>query len=1130
MKKRILSMILVSVMLLLMIPTLAVGANPAVSETFDYNNYRTVVTQDTINVDGELDEVYKNSQKITGGYWLGTKSSVDFAAYTALTLRGLYVWAEIKDNTLDKSETTSVSEADRFQIYIKMSDGRDLSWGWYETDYNGNVNKHSIMNADDIEGNYESYWDCKYSTKELSTPEVSTVKLPDGSGWRSEIFIPFSVELLNFTTYKLSVGFQVQNSVRGKSDYGIAFDRSNVQDAWYRYDCLKPIALVKYVDRSPSNAPNYVYNMEDIFTMDDVPLYSELINTAVYKQGSKFNIDGKKDAHYSEHNKIPLITWITYVDSTGTHIAPETSDMGWVYTAFDDENLYVYYERYDEELFSSEQLETLYYFEDESGNVISGLIKVELDWPWAGTAGGEVDGWVGTKIPESDITYQRATLGTNLYGAEYKMDLPEGIKAMLAAGKDVTFKLAFHTTQDTTLNGSKKLVNLSSSYPEAYREYDFNLLKGSFLDATNYGTKMILSKSFTEDKYGKIEGANLQLGSDITVNYYATIGTGDISNTYMKFTCNAKEYIAYPRKIAGSTQYKFAFTGIAPQNIGDNIKAELYIDGELVSTKDDYSVRKNCINLLSDRTYDSDVKLNNLVRSLLNYGAAAQKYVNYNTDNLVNKDYKVVLLTPSESDSVRQTGTKISDDLRMTAAGVYFDNDNKIYVKFKATSLTGVTVTMNDVPSTIYKVEGEENVYIAYSDSIPVTQFSIPYKIVLSNGSESQTAVYSVNSYAYAKCESQNEKVSMLAKATYTYGDAAKKYAGVGDAVYTVMSYNDADNNSPYIDNYANVMKIINDCNPDLVGMQEIQQSHVTAYYLKTNLKNLGNGCYTGENGDYAGVFYHSTPAEPIRSDYPDTDEGEALYKRKLNAYNGEVNKPSGDMIFYRKDKFEIVKDANGAEVMGRFWLSETPDVASILPTTEYTQCVMYVLLRDKATGNEILFINLHASYLSANERQLEILMELFEKGGAKNSYVQHAGLDMTSYRKIYTADWNCGRTSKGYAVMVKNGYTTTENLLGNVYKPATTVGGGFIDFCFVKGSEFKPLKYKVINDHPLSLTTSDHYPVFSKIAWAESYADVWLEEDKNGYPVPPENPTYNDYDDFFFTEDDTEDFVYGED
>ena len=370
-----------------------------------------------------------------------------------------------------------------------------------------------------------------------------------------------------------------------------------------------------------------------------------------------------------------------------------------------------------------------------------------------------------------------------------------------------------------------------------------------------------------------------------------------------------------------------------------------------------------------------------------------------------------------------------------------------------------------------------------------------------------------------------------LAKATYTYGDCAKKYAGLSDTVYTVMSYNDYANHGPYKDNYGNVMTIINDCNPDIVGMQEIQTEHVTKYYLANGLKDEGNGCYSGVVGDgvgaYAGVYYWATPAAPNRADYPDDEEGQKLYDYKKECYDGEMINRGGDLILYKKDKFEIVKDANGVEVKGHFWLTDTPDVPSILPNTEYTQCVMYILFRDKQTGKEFLHINTHVSYLAANTRQVEIIMELFEEGGDKNSCVQkHAGVDITSYRKIYTADWNCQKFEKGYSVMNNNGYMATEEMLPDAYKPSTTVnGGGYIDFCFIKSSEFKTLKYKVINDHPLALLTSDHYPVFSKIVWVEEYEDVLLSTLINGFPVPPENPKYDNFGDDFLTEDDREGF-----
>lgn len=1055
MKKRILAIVLVSVMLLATIPAFSVGAasNPKVEALMDAKYYRTVITADTIDVDGKMDDVYKGSQRI---YANGASSTVDFDAYTVVNANGMYVFAEVK--------------GDAFRVYALMDDGRNSSWGYYEIAKGGTVSA---------------------TTKEGTTLlDATAAVVTTTDGWRAEIYIPFTTNIINFTNYNLRVAF---SAISGST---ACYDRSEVKNAESSNANYKPIRLVTWVDRDPSYAPNYVYGLEEIFADDDVPVYGGLVNSAVYVKSAP-TLDGKKDAAiYSEHNRIPLVTWHTYHSDAAEPIGPQISDMGYVYTAFDDNNLYVYYERYDEELFGSEQLQMFYYFKDESGNITAGYMNFEIDYAWFGNSNTN---WPGSNIsseamPQSN--YVRATLGGNLYGAEYKMPLPDGIKAMLAANKDVSIKLAFGTEQQTTLNGTKTLVNLAGSYPDTYNMY--NYADGAdFIDPNNHGTTMILSKSFTEDKYGEIYGASLTLGSDINVNYYATIGTGDVNNTYMKFTrrssksdSDVKEYIAYPRKVEGSTMYMFTFAGFGPHNIGDIIDAELYIDGEQVAKKEGYSVRDNCVNLLTNTTYASNVKLDNLVRALLNYGAAAQKYVGgYDFDNLANQGCRIVLSTPADTDSVRNTGTPISDSLKMTSAGVYFDNENKIYVKFVAPSLDGVTVTFNGVEASVEKYGVDKNgnqVYIAYSDGIPATQFGLPYTIVLSNGTASQTAVYSVNSYAYAKRNSAEAETKELALATFTYGEAAKKYVGVGTTAYTVMTYNDADNNDPYENLHDDVMTIIKESMPDLIGMQEVQKSQQSAY--ATAFGNINYGWLWESRGASSGDHYY-----------------------------GELAKPSGVAIAYNKDKFELVSHKH-------LWLSDTPDTASKYDDSDYTYDFHAALLRDKTTGEEFVFVSAHCDYTStANVKQIAKLLELCE---TDNQYLSYG-----SYRKIYVADWNfshlgshTGLNSDGAKKMNAAGYKDTGDQTSGIYKPSTTVNGATIDCCFTKPTEFKAIDYKVINTE-LALYTSDHYPVLSKVVVAEAYEDVRLEAIYD-YPELPEDPTYEDFDDFFYTEDDTEDFI----
>ena len=1041
MKKKILSIILASVMLLAMIPAFSVGAsNPEVETLMDAKYYRTVITADTIIVDGQLDDAYNGSQKIYAA--AGSTSSVNFKAYTAVTLKGFYVWAEITGGA-------------SFRVYNLMDDGRAQAWGWYEISKNGTVTATSK------------------GTTALVDATVSTVET--GSGWRAEIFVPFAVQLLNFTNYKLNIAL---SAINGSS---VSYDRSEVTNAETSNANYKPLRLVTWIDRSPAFAPNKVYSMNEIFANEDVPVHGGLINSAVYVANGGFTIDGRKDAIYSEHNKIPLITWHTYHENAQP-IGAQVSDMGYVYTAFDNENLYVYYERYDEELLGSEQLKTYYYFEDESGVITAGYLNFEIDYAWFGNSNTN---WPGTKIDSANITYKRATLGTNLYGAEYKMVLPSGIQEMLAAGKDVKIKIAFDTVEENSTynNSNGKKVNLSSSYPDAYNMYDYTA-GADFIDPNNFGTTMLLSKSFTADKYGKIEGAKLQLGADITVNYYATIGTGDVHNAYMKFTRGKTEYIAYPRKVEGSTMYAFAFKGLAPQTLGDNIKAELYIDGELVSTKDGYSAKQNCQNLLAKEEYRDNVKMNNLIKSLLNYGTAAQGYAKYNTETPINEGYRVVLNTPTAADSVRSISSPISNDIKMTALGVYFDSVNKMYVKFVAPSLDGITVTFNGEEATIEK-SGDR--YIAYSEAVPVSQFGISCEIVLSNGSASQTATYSINSYTYAKLTSEDETMVELAKATYTYGDAAKKYAGFSDTVYTVMTYNDADNNAPYEDLHGNVMTIIKESMPDLIGMQEVQQSQQDDYKSAFEAMNYGwlwESRGASSNGDH---------------------------------YWGELSKPSGVAIAYNKDKFTLISNKH-------LWLSDTPNKASKYDDSDYTYDFHAALLQDNTTGEQFVFVSAHCDYTgTANVKQITKLLELCETDNQYLSYGQ--------YRKIYVADWNFGHlglhtglNAAGAKLMYEAGYADTGDQISGIYRPSTTAPGATLDCCFTDTSEFQAIDYKVINTE-LALYTSDHYPVFSKIVVKQSYGDVLLEGIYE-FPELPEDPTYKDHDDNFVTEDDTDGFV----
>ena len=222
-----------------------------------------------------------------------------------------------------------------------------------------------------------------------------------------------------------------------------------------------------------------------------------------------------------------------------------------------------------------------------------------------------------------------------------------------------------------------------------------------------------------------------------------------------------------------SNQYIFTLEDIPPQCIGDNIKAELIVDGKVVKTVDNYSVLANCQNLLAANTTTDATK--QLIYDFLAYGAAAQNYAQYKTDALVNKGYEAFATTVT---SIENNDRKVSPatitGAKFSAAGVYYSGVNKVYAKLDVTTanVSKLKATINGVETKIEPYK--DGSYIIYSDAIKVSEFDNVYTFVVHDGVDSQTLVYSINAYAY---QMQNDAaMSDLALALYRYGVSAVAY------------------------------------------------------------------------------------------------------------------------------------------------------------------------------------------------------------------------------------------------------------------------------------------------------------------------------------------------------------------
>lgn len=279
-------------------------------------------------------------------------------------------------------------------------------------------------------------------------------------------------------------------------------------------------------------------------------------------------------------------------------------------------------------------------------------------------------------------------------------------------------------------------------------------------------------------RIAKIEGASLDIGTSLTLNYYVdTPLTEDMS---MRFTSSSGK-VTEVKGTEENGYSVFSYKGINPQCMSDTVKAELLYNNVSVDVIENYSVKAYCDNLIANEsTLDfTSAQLNafrSLLADMLTYGAVSQEYKNYNTENLANasewvNQYKSTFAKPKGTRLV--TGNADINNC-VTALGVNVSNVNKVYFKLKLTD--AVTVTLNDTVidlSTLIKNDG--NTLILYSEDIYATGFGNVYSLKLIKDGITITEIdYNVN--AYVEKMYINEKVSEIVKALSNYGASASYF------------------------------------------------------------------------------------------------------------------------------------------------------------------------------------------------------------------------------------------------------------------------------------------------------------------------------------------------------------------
>ncbi len=283
-----------------------------------------------------------------------------------------------------------------------------------------------------------------------------------------------------------------------------------------------------------------------------------------------------------------------------------------------------------------------------------------------------------------------------------------------------------------------------------------------------------------EEHVDKLAGYTISLGDKIAVNYYMSLTekTLNDANSKMVFTVpdtGSTYTVEIPVSEAVKSGDYYVFTcEVAAKEMTSVIKAKL-VTSESELQLDDYTVQEYAEVILSDTVkYAKEQKL---VKKMLNYGAQAQIYFNYNTDNLANdtelmtEEEKTVELygfagapftLEGEETGVTYYGTALSLETEL-AFKHYFIIDESVDTQ-------SLEITC-DYPATLKK---NGSFYELIISDIPAHKMGENSMVVTIGG---MTLDYTIYSYGALVQNSGNEELWTVVSALAHFAGEATMYA-----------------------------------------------------------------------------------------------------------------------------------------------------------------------------------------------------------------------------------------------------------------------------------------------------------------------------------------------------------------
>ena len=282
---------------------------------------------------------------------------------------------------------------------------------------------------------------------------------------------------------------------------------------------------------------------------------------------------------------------------------------------------------------------------------------------------------------------------------------------------------------------------------------------GAYIQLWACNADMTVNSVATDDEIVKW---NLTLGDQIGANFCVKVE--DAANTQVKFTIADNVQVLNASDAAVNEEGYYVFSAnVAAAQMMDTIAVEVLVGGEVVDSGE-YTVRQYA-DIIRAGYFTNQEKA--LVKEMLNYGAAAQTYFNYNTENLSNNGIIVQSAeVPKEKINMDVSGSIPG----VTVYGATLVFESKIAVRIYFTGdITACTFKVGDQVLTPVEKDGMWYVEVAGINPQDLDE------MITVNVSDALTVSYSPMCYITRMYNSQSssQELKDLLQALYGYHLAA---------------------------------------------------------------------------------------------------------------------------------------------------------------------------------------------------------------------------------------------------------------------------------------------------------------------------------------------------------------------